>query len=1087
MARDREWAVPGGIANRGGTAGPHASSLGDGAFCCVGGMSVTRYEPVDPSVDLPALEREVLAFWRDAGVFEKSLRAREGSPEWVFYEGPPTANGKPGIHHAESRTFKDLYPQYRTMTGHYVARRAGWDCHGLPVELEVEREIGTKTKRDIEAFGIEEFNRRCRASVTRYVEDWERLTERLGFWIDMSQAYFTMSPEYIESVWWSLKELHRQGLLYEAHRSVAYCPRCGTALSDHEVALGYSTVVDPSVYVKLPITESPNRPDLVGSSLVIWTTTPWTLPSNIGAAVAPDQTYVRAEVDGQGLVVAERLVGPSLGEDATRGETFPGSDLVGVRYEPPYPNVDGDVHRVVTGDFVGMDEGTGIVHIATGFGSEDLEVGRREGWPIYRPVDDDGKFTDEAPEFVRGRAVKETDEDITGDLERSGRLLRAERYEHTYPLCWRCDTPLLYMARTSWYIRTTAKKDRLLEVNESVGWYPEHVKHGRYGDWLENNVDWALSRERYWGTPLPVWRCGNGHVTVIGSLAELSERAGRDVGAVDPHRPAIDEVEIPCPECGETARRVPEVIDTWYDSGAMPYAQWAYHPDLNRGLDEARARIPADFISEGIDQTRGWFYSLMAEGVLLFDDAAYRNCVVLGLLLDKEGRKMSKRLGNVVDPWEVLDRYGADALRWFFIVAGSPWSDRRVSNEGIEDGVRRLLLTVWNVYAFYVTYANADDVDPATGDATDPPLLDRWILSRLAGTVAAARAGLDAYDATGAGRQIAGFVDDLSNWYVRLARRRFRGPGGTPSSDAPSAHQTLYECLTTLCRLLAPFTPFIADAMWRNLVREGPESVHLADYPQADDVDRDERLEAAMESARRIVSLGRTVRTEAGVRVRQPLRRAIVHAGGDPKVLEPLLGLVAEELNVGEVSVVESAETLAGWRAIPNYRALGPRLGKAVQEVARMLDGNEQAAAALARGERVELVTSSGEVEVGPEDVELERESVGGWGVAAEGGLTVGLDLEITPELARDGMARELVRFIQDARKAAGLDIADRIELGVTAGGPIAEAVDERAEWIAGEVLARRLVRGSLDGAEHREERTIDGHTAVVELRRAAG
>jgi isoleucyl-tRNA synthetase len=1053
-------------------------------------MAVARYEPVDPNVDLPALERDILGFWREARVFEKSVEARRGSPEWVFYEGPPTANGEPGIHHAESRTFKDLYPRYRTMTGHHVARKAGWDCHGLPVELEVEREIGTKTKRDIEAFGIEEFNRRCRASVTRYVEDWERLTERLGFWIDLSQAYFTMSPDYIESVWWSLKRLHEQGLLYEAYRSVAYCPRCGTALSDHEVALGYTTVVDPSVYVKLPVLEAPNRPDLVGSALVIWTTTPWTLPANIGAAVDPDQEYVAAQAGGERLILARQLLSRVLGDEAVVRDELPGRGLMGIRYEPPYPNVDEGVHRVVEADFVSMEEGTGIVHIATGFGSEDLEVGRREGWPIYRPVDDDGKFTDEVPEFVRGRPVKEADEDITRDLQDRGLLLRAETYRHTYPLCWRCDTPLLYMARTSWYIRTTAKKQRLLDINESVNWYPEHVKHGRYGDWLRNNVDWALSRERYWGTPLPVWRCGNGHVTVVGSLAELSERAGSDVSDVDPHRPAIDEVHIPCPECGQDSARVPEVIDTWYDSGAMPYAQWAYHPELERGLEETAQRVPADFISEGIDQTRGWFYSLMAEAVLLFDDTAYRNCVVLGLLLDREGRKMSKRLGNVVDPWDVLDRYGADALRWFFIVAGSPWSDRRVSNEAIEEGVRRLLLTLWNVYAFYVAYANADDLDPGAvrrgTEEAEASVLDRWILSRLANTVNAARAGMDRYDATGAGRQIARFVDDLSNWYLRLARRRFRGPGGKPAEDAPGAHRTLYRCLTTVCRLLAPFTPFITEAIWRNLARDGAESVHLTDYPEADRQDIDEPLEASMESARRIVSLGRTIRTEAGIKVRQPLRRAIVHAGGEPETLAPLLDLVAEELNVGEVTVVESAETLSGWRAIPNYRTLGPRLGKAVQEVARVLGSEDgEAAAALARGETVRLSTSSGEVEISPEDVELVRESTGGWGVSAEGGLTVGLDLEITPELAREGAARELVRAIQDARKAAGLDIADRIELGIQASGAVAEALEAREDWIAGEVLAVRVVRGPLDETEHREERQVDAVPVVVELRRA--
>jgi isoleucyl-tRNA synthetase len=1051
---------------------------------------VPRFEPVDPKVSLPALEREVLEFWREHGIFEKTLRATEGAPEWVFYEGPPTANGKPGIHHAESRTFKDVYPRYRTMTGHHVPRKAGWDCHGLPVELEVEKEIGTKSKRDIEAFGIEEFNRRCRESVTRYVEDWERLTERLGFWIDLSQAYWTMTPEYIESVWWSLKKLHGDGLLFEADKSVAYCPRCGTALSDHEVALGYTTVVDPSVYVKLPVVDSPGKPDLVGSSLLIWTTTPWTLPANLGAAVDPEATYVRAEVAGDSYLLAESLVEPVLGEDARVADRFPGRKLVGVRYEPPYANLDGDVHRVVDANFVGMDEGTGIVHIAPGFGSEDMELGQREGWPIFRPIDDAGRFTAEAPvEFVRGREVKEADPDITEDLRDRGILLRDEPYEHTYPLCWRCDTPLLYMARSSWYIRTTARKDRLLEVNESVGWYPDHVKHGRYGNWLENNVDWALSRERYWGTPLPVWRCRPGHVTVVGSLSELSDLVGRDVTGVDPHRPAIDEVTLPCPECGEEANRVPEVIDTWYDSGAMPYAQWGYHPDLGRGTEPFEKRFPADFISEGIDQTRGWFYSLMAEGVLLFDETAYRNCVVLGLLLDKDGRKMSKRLGNVVDPWEVFDQQGADALRWFFLAAGSPWSDRRVHAEAIEEGVRRVLLTLWNVYAFLVTYANADDIDPDTIDIdpADRALLDRWILSRLSATSAAARSGLDGYDSTSAAREIARFVDDLSNWYLRLARRRFRGPGGAPAEDAPAAHRTLHECLTTLARLMAPLTPFITEAIWRNLASsEAPESVHLAAYPEPDPSARDELLESAMQTARDVVSMGRTVRTEAKVRVRQPLARAAIHVPGDPRALDPLVDLVAEELNVKEVTFSESTARLSRWSAKPNFRALGPRLGPRVKEVASVLERDDGTlAATLAGGERVSVETSGGPVDLSPEEVDLSQETTGGWGVAAEGGLTVALDLEITPELAREGMARELVRLVQDARKAAGLRVSDRIELGVEAEGAVAEAVREHGDWISGETLAVSIHEGSLQGDAHEETGAIDGSAVRIYLRTA--
>jgi isoleucyl-tRNA synthetase len=646
------------------------------------------------------------------------------------------------------------------------------------------------------------------------------------------------------------------------------------------------------------------------------------------------------------------------------------------------------------------------------------------------------------------------------------------------------------MARTSWYIRTTARKERLLEVNESVGWFPDHVKHGRYGDWLENNVDWALSRERYWGTPLPIWRCGRKHATVVGSLRELSDLAGADVGAVDPHRPQIDEITIPCPECGEKASRVPEVIDTWYDSGAMPYAQWAYHPELGRGTEDFSKRFPADFISEGIDQTRGWFYSLMAEGVLLFDETAYRNCVVLGLLLDREGRKMSKRLGNVVDPWDVFDQQGADALRWFFLAAGSPWSDRRIHPDAIEEGVRRVLLTLWNVYAFLVTYANADDVDPASIEIApaERPVLDRWILSRLSATVAASREALDGYRATAAARAIAVLVDDLSNWYLRLARRRFRGPGGAPAEDAPAAHRTLHDCLTTIARLMAPFTPFITEAIWRNIQagREGaPESVHLAAYPEPDVSARDEELEAAMRTARDIVSLGRTVRTEAKVRVRQPLRRAAVHFSGDPKALEAVVDLVAEELNVREVTFAESAAGMSTWRAKPNFRALGPRLGDAVKEVARALEADDGTVAlALARGERATVTTSSGPVDLSPSDVDLSQERAGGWGVAAEGGLTVALDLEITPELALEGVARELVRLIQDARKAGGLDVSDRIELAVEASGEVAEALRAHREWIAGETLATAVREGTMDDAAHRERRDIDGVSVEVALRK---
>jgi isoleucyl-tRNA synthetase len=1059
---------------------------------------VTRYRPVAPRVNLPAMEQNVLEFWREARIFEKSVTAREGSPEWVFYEGPPTANGRPGIHHVESRTFKDLFPRYRTMTGHLVRRRAGWDCHGLPVELEVEKEIGTKTKRDIEEFGIAEFNRLCRESVTRYVDEWERLTERIGFWLDLSDAYWTMNPEYIESVWWSLKRLFLEGLLFEADKSVAYCPRCGTGLSDHEVALGYATVVDPGVSVKFRITEAPD-PDLVGSSIVAWTTTPWTLPANLGLAVDPEAMYGRWVFDGQDLIVATRLRQAVLGDVGEPKQLFQGRRLLedgGTRYEPLYPTtVDApNTHRVVGGDFVLMDEGTGIVHIAPGFGADDLAVGQREGWPAYRPLDDAGHFVDQTPvEFVRGLFVKDADPGIIEDLRRRGLLLRYEPYEHTYPLCWRCDTPLLYMARTSWYIRTTERKDRLLEVNESINWYPGHIKHGRYGDWLENNVDWALSRERYWGTPLPLWRCPQGHVTPVGSLRELSERAGRDVSDVDPHRPAIDEVRLECPQCGAEARRVPEVIDTWYDSGAMPFAQWGYHPDLQRSEEKFERSFPADFISEGIDQTRGWFYSLMAESTLLFDETAYRNCVVLGLLLDAKGQKMSKRLGNVIDPWEAIDRYGADAVRWFLITGGSPWSARRVSMEGFGGVVRQFLLTLWNVYSFFVTYANADDAD-VDGPVVPPaerPVLDRWILSRLSAAAGEARDRLDRYDATGAGRAIAGFVDELSNWYVRRARRRFWDPGGSDETarDKAAAYITLHQSLATVARLAAPFTPFLTEEIWRNLVADrggAPESVHLADYPRPDPALADPSLDAAMRTARNIASLGRTVRNDAGVKVRQPLARAIVHVHGDPEAVRPLLGLVAEELNVREVAFAESAEELAGWRAKPNFRALGPRLGPAVKDVAAALARDDGSiAGVLARGNRVTVRAGQADVELGPDDVDLSQKTEAGWGVAAEGGLTVALDLEVTPELRVEGLARDLLRLVQDARKAAGLEVTDRIELTIGGHQDVERILAAHGAWLAGEALATSVDVGDSGWPDaYRDRGELDDQPVEIALRR---
>ena len=829
-------------------------------------------------------------------------------------------------------------------------------------------------------------------------------------------------------------------------------------------------------------------PNLVGASLAVWTTTPWTLPSNTGAAVAPDAEYLLLARGEERLVIAGPLAAV-LGDGWTLVDRFEGRSLVGSRYEPPYTNV-ANAHTVVAADFVSMEDGTGIVHLAPAFGPDDLAVGRAQGWQVWRPVADDGTFTDQAPAFVRGLFFKDADPAIIEDLRTRGVLIAAGTYEHAYPFCWRCKTPLLYYARTSWYVRTTAVKERLLAVNDGVHWYPEHIKHGRFGNWLENNVDWALSRERYWGTPLPIWRCADGHETVIGSLRELSDLAGRDVQDVDPHRPYLDEVTLPCPTCTGVAARVPEVIDTWYDSGAMPFAQWGYHPELGRGIEEFEQAFPADFISEAIDQTRGWFYTLMAEGVLHFDETTYRNVVCLGHLIAEDGRKMSKSLGNQFDPWEALDRQGADALRWWMLTSGSPWESRRIGHEILDEHVRQFLLPLWNIFAFYVTYANAGGIDPDAQDGGGDAgaLMDRWIASQLAGTVREVRERMDAYDATGAGRRIQRFVEDLSTWYVRRSRRRFWNPGGVADDDTIVAFRSLHTSLVTVAQLLAPFTPFVSEALWRTLAagRAGrPDSVHLSDFPVVHEAALDPGLDEAMAAARRVVELGRRVRVETKVRTRQPLAEAIAHIPGHSATMDALLPIIAEELNVKAVRVATSADAFGSWRAKPDFKVLGPRLGPRVKALAATLATDDGSVAErLAGGERIEVAIDDGPaVTIAPDDVELQRDALEGWGVASGGGYTVALELDISPALRQEGLARELVRIAQDARKAAGLDVGDRIVLGIDVDGELAEARDAHAGFIAAETLATELRAGTLEAASHTTSSDLDGVTVGVTLR----
>ena len=998
----------------------------------------------------PQLEDEVLARWRERDVFAASLAQRADAEVWTFYEGPPTANGRPGTHHVESRTFKDVFPRYRTMKGYLVPRKGGWDCHGLPVELEVERELGLNSKADIEEFGIEEFNRRCRESVTRYVNEWERLTDRIGFWVDMADPYRTMDATYVDSLWWGLKELWDRGLIFEDFRVTPYCARCGTALSDAEVAQGYQTVEDPSVYVRFPVTDG----DLLaragdhgatGIALVVWTTTPWTLPSNVGVAVGEDVAYqlVRAPgvgVEGELLVIAAELREKVLGEDAEVVEDLDAEDLLGLHYAAPYTlmEVTDDYRYVVGGEFVTTTEGSGLVHIAPAFGADDMDVGRREGLPVVNPVDLDGRFTTGPWE---GAFVKDADPQIIEDMRASGVLLEAASYEHTYPFCWRCKTPLIYYAKPSWYIRTTQKRDGLLANNARIDWHPEHIRDGRFGNWLENNVDWALSRDRYWGTPLPFWRCTDcGHVTVASSREHLGELAGRDLSELDPHRPYVDEVVLDCPSCGGEARRVRDVADAWFDSGAMPYAQWGYP---HRGAEEFHRHFPADFICEAIDQTRGWFYTLLAESTLLFDTSSYRTVLCLGHIVDEDGKKMSKSLGNILDPWELIGRHGADALRWLMLAEGNPWVSRRVGHHLAEDVVRRFLLTLWNTHYFFTTYAAIDGfslTDPVPPVA-ERPAVDRWILAELADLIDTVDAALDGYDVSTAARRLEGFVDDLSNWYVRLNRRRFWKSAADDPADKAAAYHTLHTCLVAVAGLLAPFTPFVADRLHEDLVLsqdpDAPASIHLTDFPTPDASWRDDGLRAAMASARRVVELGRQARNDSGMKTRQPLARALVtvpdtERGG----LERLLGLVAEELNVKSVELSTATGELVDRTLKPNFRALGPVFQKQAPAVADALRGLDvEDADVLAQrlqvGDEATIEVDGAPVTITPEMVEVVETPKTGWQLAVQGATSIALDMELTEELQVEGAVRELVRALNDQRKTLGLELADRVEVAV--------------------------------------------------------
>ena len=1016
------------------------------------------FRAIPAAVDLPAVEHSILKFWRDNSIFEKTVAAREGAPTWTFYEGPPTANGMPGTHHIEARVFKDLFPRFHTMKGKQVTRKAGWDCHGLPVEIAVEKELGFSGKGDIEKYGIAPFNDKCRESVQRHVSAFTDMTDRMGFWVDFDEAYWTMSPEYVESVWWSLKEIWKKGLLVQDHRVAPYCPRCGTGLSDHELAQGYETVTDPSVFVRFPITSG----DLatLKASLLVWTTTPWTLVSNTAIAVHPDVEYVAIEVTEEEttevLVVAKNLM------DAVKGEkkilkTMLGKELERVTYKRPFDYIEiPDAHFVVLATYVTTEDGTGLVHQAPAFGADDLAVCRSYGLPVVNPIAPDGHFLADVP-VVAGLFFKDADKPLVKELKASGALYKHQQYEHTYPHCWRCHTALMYYAQPSWYIRTTSIKDALLRENAKTDWHPETIKEGRYGDWLNNNIDWALSRNRFWGTPLPIWRCENKHEICVDSLKELGELAGQELSNLDPHRPFVDDITFACTECSETMTRVPEVIDCWYDSGAMPFAQWGY-PHKEGSVEKFKASYPADFICEAIDQTRGWFYTLMTIGTLVFDQSSYKTVLCLGHILDKDGRKMSKHLGNVLEPMALMDQHGADAVRWYMLAAGSPWAARRVGHESLNEVVRKTLLTYWNTVSFHALYANASNFEISQTPAlADRPLMDRWIISELNILIQEVDAALEDFDSQIAGRALARFIDDLSNWYVRRSRRRF-WDGDT------AALGTLHECLVTLTKLLAPLVPFITEQVWQELVRPtdatAADSVHLTNWPVAQSSAINTELGAQVALTRRIVELGRATRAESGIKIRQPLGRALIAASGWSTLPEQMREQIADELNVQTLEDIASADgDLVDISVKANFKSLGAKFGGAVQEISKAIAATD--ATALVKTLRAAGSTKVGTWEIALDDLVITEVPKSGWSVSSHDGESVALDLELTPALIAAGSVREVIRFIQERRKSDGFDISDRINLTWNATEEIAAAIESDKQHIADEVLALSMVRDS--------------------------
>ena len=1038
------------------------------------------YKKVDTSLNFVEREKEVIEFWKQDDIFEKSIAKNEGGEEFSFFDGPPTANGKPHIGHILTRVMKDIIPRYQTMKGKHVLRKAGWDTHGLPVELEVEKSLGMDGKQDIEKYGIEPFIKKCKESVWKYTDEWRKMSERVGYWVDMDHPYVTYHDDYIESVWWALKEIWKKGLLYKGHKIVPYCPRCGTALSSHEVAQGYKDVKETSVVARFKVKGREN------AYILAWTTTPWTLPSNVALCMNPDETYVEIEAGGARYILAEALASKFF-EEYTVVERKTGKEYEGTEYEPLFDYAKGSfrekAYYVVCDTYVTLTDGTGVVHIAPAFGEDDYKVGRRYNLPVVQLVNERGCFDERCPE-LNGLFAKKADKLILDMLEERGLLFRKIPFEHSYPFCWRCDTPLLYYARSSWFIEVTKVKDRLIAANRSVNWMPETIKEGRMGNFLENVIDWGLSRDRYWGTPLPVWVCPDcGEIEVIGSKAELKEKCLVQ-GDIELHRPYLDDLTCTCPKCGGKMKRTPEVIDCWFDSGSMPFAQYHY-PFENKDLFEET--FPADFISEAVDQTRGWFYTLLAISTILFDRAPFKNCIVLGHVNDKDGVKMSKHKGNVVDPWSVLDKQGADAVRWYFYTGSAPWIPSRFGAEAVSEVQRKFQGTLWNTYAFFTLYAEIDKYDPSKYDlkTCKLSLMDKWILSKLNTLVKDVDAKLAAYNITDSARGIQDFSDVLSNWYVRRGRERYWG--STMTEDKAAAYTTLYTVLVTLAKVIAPYTPFMAEMMYRNLVPafypEAPESVHLCNFPAADESFIDPALEKGMEDVLEVVVLGRAARNAGNLKNRQPLSEMLV-ASNRPLSIEGELRTVAlDELNVKSMRFVEDGASLVKYVLKPQLRTLGPKYGKQLKAITQFLsecDGAEVVSAVRNGGSYT--VPLDPPVVLLEEDLQIFTQSAEGYQAAAGGGVTVALDTRLTEELLDEGTERELVSKIQTMRKEAGFEVTDRIDVYFAAGEGRAKKMLSLSQF-AGDVLANSVTEGSAEGFTR--EVDVNGEKVTLTLVRA--